>query len=97
MLSINTFFAKKAFSKFLSRITYPTGYTKICTQNQIAHVIVVTGLVRIRSDASNKGWGVLYQGIPAGGEWNLQEQQLHINVLEMKTVKLALLAYHKHF
>ena len=27
----------------------------------------------------------------------MQEQQLHINVLEMKAVKLALLAYHKHF
>ena len=26
------------------------------------------------------------KGIPTGGEWNLQEQQLHINVLEIKVV-----------
>ena len=48
-------------------------------------------------DASKKGCGAVRQGIPAGGEWNFQEQQLYINVLEMKAVKLALLAYHKHF
>ena len=41
--------------------------------------------------------GSVCQGIPTGGEWNLQEQQLHINVLKMKAVKLALLVYHKHF
>ena len=51
----------------------------------------------IRTDASKKGWGAVCQGIPTGEEWNLQEQQLHINVLEMKAVKLALLAYRKHF
>ena len=44
-----------------------------------------------------KGWEEVCQGILSGGEWNLQEQQLHINVLEMKAVKLALLAYRKHF
>ena len=51
----------------------------------------------IRTDASKKGWEAVCQGIPRGGDRNLQEQQLHINVLEMKAVKLALLAYHKHF
>ena len=50
-----------------------------------------------QKDTSKKGWGADCQGIPTGGEWNLQEQQLHINVLEMKVVKLALLAHHKHF
>ena len=51
----------------------------------------------IRTDASKKGWGAVCQGIPTGGKWNLQEQQHHINVLEMKAVKLALLVCHKHF
>ena len=51
----------------------------------------------IRTDASKKGCGEVCLGIPTGGEWNLQEQQLHINVLKMKVVKLALLAYHKQF
>ena len=27
----------------------------------------------IRTDASKKGWGAVCQGIPSGGEWNLQE------------------------
>ena len=41
--------------------------------------------------------GAVCSRIPTGGKWNLQEQELHINVLEMKAVKLALLAYHKDF
>ena len=31
------------------------------------------------------------------GIYNLQDQQLHINVLELKAVKAALLVYHKQF
>ena len=41
--------------------------------------------------------GEVCLGIPTEGEWNLQEQQLDINVLEMKAITLALLAYHKQF
>ena len=33
----------------------------------------------IRTDASKKDWGTVHKGISIGGEWNLQEQQLHIN------------------
>ena len=51
----------------------------------------------IRADLSKKGWGAVRQGIPTGGEWNLQQQQLHTNVLETKALKLALLACHKQF
>ena len=53
--------------------------------------------LKIRTDAFKNGWGAVCLGIPTGGEWNLQEQQLHINVLQIKAVKLALLAYHKQF
>ena len=51
----------------------------------------------VRTNTSKKGWDEVCQGIPTGGEWDLQDQQLHINVLQVKTVKLALLAYHKQF
>ena len=61
------------------------------------YLIQPQNFLTMRTNASKKGWGAVCQGIPAGGGWNLQEQQLHINVLEMKAVKLALLAYHKHF
>ena len=61
------------------------------------YLIQPQNFLAIRMDASKKGWGAVCQGIPAGEEWNLREQQLQINVLEMKAVKLALLAYHKHF
>ena len=33
----------------------------------------------IRTDASKKDWRTVYQEISIGVEWNLQEQQLHIN------------------
>ena len=61
------------------------------------YLILPQKFLTIRTDAYIKGWGTACLGIPTGGEWNLQEQQPHINVLEMKAVKLALLAYHKHF
>ena len=38
-----------------------------------------------------------YQGIPTGVKWSLQEQKIHINVLEMKTAKLALIVHRKKF
>ena len=51
----------------------------------------------VRTNTSKKGWDEVCQGIPTGGEWDLQDQQLHINVLQVKKVKLALLAYHRQF
>ena len=47
----------------------------------------------IKTDASTRGWGSVYQGVPTEVKQNLQEQKLDINVLEMKAVKLVLLAY----
>ena len=61
------------------------------------YLIQPQNFLTIMTDASKKGWGAVCQGITTRGEWNLHEQQLHINVLEIKTVKLALLAYRKHF
>ena len=51
--------------------------------------------VLIQTDAPRKGWGVVCQGISTGGQWSKEEQLLHINVLELKAVKLTLLTFNK--
>lgn len=42
-----------------------------------------------------KGMGAVCRGIRTGGQWSKQEQELHINVLELLAVKLALLTFTK--
>ena len=37
-----------------------------------------------------KGWGAFLQDNTCQGTWSQQESQLHINNLEMRTIKLAL-------
>ena len=49
----------------------------------------------ITTDASKKGWGASCQTISTGGQWSLQERDLHINVLELKAVQLAILTFTK--
>ena len=49
----------------------------------------------MKTDASKKGWGAFCQGIPTGGEWTSEEKENHINILELKTGKLALMSFHK--
>ena len=58
--------------------------------------IITSGIrVVIQTDPSKKGWGAFCQSKSIGGEWTLQESALHINVLEFKAVKLALLIFVK--
>lgn len=49
------------------------------------------------SDSSNLGWGAYNKtlNIRTGGDWSVQEQRLHINVLELKACQLALLTFCK--
>lgn len=46
----------------------------------------------IYSDASNEGWGAINKtsNFRTGGNWSLLEQELHINVLELKACQTAL-------
>lgn len=46
------------------------------------------------SDASLKGWGAVNKttNTKTGGQWSLEEQSLHINILELKACQLALLS-----
>ncbi len=51
---------------------------------------VAMGLVHTRkvvtTDASNTGWGALYEGKPTFGHWSKTESSFHINCLEMLAV-----------
>jgi len=49
----------------------------------------------IETDASLTGWGAVCQGIRTGGLWSVQEQQQHINVLELKAGMFAVQAFTK--
>ena len=51
--------------------------------------------VLIKADASKKEWGKFCQGVVIGGEWTSEEMEMHINILELKAVKLALMSFHK--
>lgn len=46
--------------------------------------------VTIQTDASCLGWGAVCQGTRTGGHWSKDEQQAHINVLELKAAHLAI-------
>ena len=50
------------------------------------------------SDSSNLGWGAYNKtlDIKTGGDWSVQEQKLHINILELKACKLALFTFCKN-
>ena len=41
------------------------------------------------TDASEIGWGAVCDGVRTGGPWNPQEQQMHINFLELLAAHLA--------
>ena len=42
------------------------------------------------TDASLLGWGAVYRGMAASGRWSLPWSAQHINVLELRAVRLAL-------
>ncbi len=44
----------------------------------------------ITTDASNSGWGALYEGNPAYGSWLTHKRHLHINCIKMMAVCLVL-------
>ncbi|MEL7079321.1 MAG: reverse transcriptase domain-containing protein [Cyanobacteria bacterium J06582_2] len=47
--------------------------------------------IYLYSDASTEGWGATVDNMKISGCWSQQEKEQHINVLELKAVKLALL------
>ena len=47
----------------------------------------------ISSDASLQGWGASCHGLTTGGPWSMEERKFHINVLELKAAKLAIMSF----
>ncbi len=48
---------------------------------------------RITTDASMTGWGAVFEGRPASGEWTEEFLSWHINCLELRAVFLALMYF----
>src|SRR4029434_10303310 len=51
---------------------------------------IVSRRVVVTTDASTKGWGAVCEGRSVNGVWSVTEVASHINVLELRTVVLAL-------
>ena len=74
--------------------------TRTCLQWWISQLTSPVGVplaspnpdLTIFTDASEKGWGAHVGFQTFQGTWSLEEQTLHINVLEMRAVRLALLS-----
>lgn len=49
--------------------------------------------VKLFTDASTQGWGAHLEDESAQGVWSIHEQSLHINLLEMRAVRLSLLHF----
>lgn len=54
-------------------------------------------LCTLQTDASTQGWGIVRSGRMWGGRWSPVEQALHINVLELRAVRLACLKFASEF
>ena len=48
---------------------------------------------RVYTDASTVGWGAHLDDLTVQGKWSQEETQLHINILEMRAVRLALIKF----
>ena len=60
-----------------------SGHSFQRSRDSSCYLIFSQNILTIWTEASKGSWGAVCQGIPTGGEWNLKEQQLHINVLEI--------------
>ncbi len=48
----------------------------------------------VTTDASMTGWGAVFEGRPASGEWTGEFLSWHINCLELRAVFLTLMYFH---
>lgn len=61
--------------------------------NSFQIVRVPPPTIIISTDASLDGWGCSYGVETTGGQWNIEESSLHINVLELKAILFSLKSY----
>ena len=58
--------------------------------------IVTSPDLVITTDASKTGWGAVMEEVKTQGAWSEEESQQHINVLELRAAKFAVMAFTKH-
>ena len=75
--------AKEELAWWIKNLELGNGWTIIQLPSQIL----------MQTDASKKGWGAVCQGIRTGGLWSEKEQEYHINLLELLSIKFALLTF----
>ncbi|VDH99325.1 Hypothetical predicted protein [Mytilus galloprovincialis] len=46
----------------------------------------------LHTDASLNGWGAVFHGKQTQGHWSLEEQCLHINILELKAIYFSIIS-----
>ena len=61
--------------------------------NSKNHILLSPFDFILYTDASELGWGAFSHGVSTGGRWTNEEQQLHINALELKAIYLALRSF----
>ena len=89
-----------AFMKVTDRIKSDITWWIDNLANSCKHLAYGNPSLVIHADASLQGYGacIKAENLKTNGVWSSEEQKLHINVLELKACKLALLAFccHKH-
>ena len=70
-------------------------WSREATSHNAAPIRVPPPDIVIETDASHLGWGASCQELKTGGHWSLEEQELHINALELKAVLLAIQTFTK--
>ena len=81
----------------LSKIELRWWINNLLLHNGKAVRVAQPDLIMSSDAATSGGWGATCQGQPpTGGQWNKNEQDLHINVQEMFAAELALRCYLKN-
>ena len=75
--------ARKELQWWVENLQLTKGKTLINLQPQIT----------VSTDASLEGWGAYCQGQKTADPWTSQEKKDHINVLELRAVKYAILTF----
>ena len=75
--------SRKELQWWVGKLQLIKGKTLINSQPQIT----------VSTDASLEGWGAYLQGQKTEGPWTSQKKNNHINVLELRAVKYAILTF----
>ena len=79
-------FCKEGLNWWISNLRLSSGRSVISHQIELL----------IQSDASKTSWGALCQKTSIGGVWSQAEQLLHINILELRAAKFAILTFFRY-